>query len=72
MNPAQKALWYVESHLADSLTLDEIAAVGGVSRFHMVRSFAEALGGHVVARSEPDRETTVSVELPLVAPGARV
>ena len=27
MDPAQKALWYVESHLADSLTLDEIAAV---------------------------------------------
>ena len=39
---------------------------------YLVRSFAEALGGHVVARSEPDRETTVSVELPLVAPGARV
>src|ERR1044072_8498711 len=44
MNPAQKALWYVESHLADSLTLDEIASVGGVSRFHMGRSFAEATG----------------------------
>lgn len=48
MNPAQKALWYVESHLADSLTLDEIASVGGVSRFHMVRSFAEATGMSVM------------------------
>jgi AraC family transcriptional regulator len=44
MNPAQKALWYIESHLADALTLDEIAAIGGVSRFHMVRSFAAATG----------------------------
>ena len=44
MNPAQKALWYVESHLAEPLTLDEIAAVGGVSRFHMVRAFAAATG----------------------------
>ena len=44
MNPAQKALWYIESHLADALTLDEIAAVGGVSRFHMVRAFAEVTG----------------------------
>ena len=44
MYPAQKALWYIESHLADSLTLDEIAGIGGVSRFHMVRAFAEATG----------------------------
>ena len=44
MNPAQKALWYIESHLAGPLTLDEIAAVGGVSRFHMVRAFAAVTG----------------------------
>src|ERR1700726_2952752 len=44
MNPAQKALWYIESHLADELSLDEIAAVAGVSRFHMVRAFAAATG----------------------------
>jgi AraC family transcriptional regulator len=44
MNPAQKALWFIESHLADALTLDEIANVGGVSRFHMVRAFAAATG----------------------------
>ena len=44
MNPAQKALWYIESHLADALTLEQIAGVGGVSRFHMVRAFAAATG----------------------------
>ena len=44
MNPAQRALWYIESHLAEPLTLDEIAEIGGVSRFHMVRAFAEATG----------------------------
>jgi AraC family transcriptional regulator len=44
MNPAQKALWYIEGHLADALTLDKIAAIGGVSRFHMVRAFAAATG----------------------------
>ena len=27
MNPAQKALWYIQSHLADELTLDEISDV---------------------------------------------
>ena len=44
MNPAQKALWFIESHLADTLTLDEIAGVAGISRFHMVRAFAAATG----------------------------
>jgi AraC family transcriptional regulator len=44
MNPAQKALWFIESHLAEELTLDQIAGVAGVSRFHMVRAFAAATG----------------------------
>src|ERR1700723_1889730 len=44
MNPAQKAIWFIEGHLANPLTLDEVAAIGGVSRFHMVRSFAAATG----------------------------
>ena len=44
MYPAQKALWYIESHLAEALTLDEIAGVAGVSRFHLVRAFAAATG----------------------------
>ncbi|WP_439401128.1 AraC family transcriptional regulator [Bradyrhizobium sp. DASA03068] len=44
MNPAQRALWYIESHLAEPLTLDEIAAISGVSRFHIVRAFAAAVG----------------------------
>src|ERR1700729_551899 len=48
MNPAQKALWYIESHLADTLTLDEISGVAGVSRFHMVRAFAAATGFSVM------------------------
>ena len=44
MNPAQKALWFIEGHLADELTLDDIASIGGISRFHMVRAFAAATG----------------------------
>src|SRR3979411_132828 len=44
MNPAQKALWYIESHLAGEWTLDDIAAIAGISRFHMVRAFAAATG----------------------------
>jgi AraC family transcriptional regulator len=48
MNPAQKALWFIESHLADGLTLDEIAGVAGISRFHLVRAFAAATGFSVM------------------------
>src|SRR3954452_15282983 len=44
MNPAGKALWYIESHLAEALTLDDISEVAGISRFHMVRAFAAATG----------------------------
>ena len=44
MNPAQKALWFIESHLADALTLDEVATIAGISRFHLVRAFAAATG----------------------------
>src|SRR6201988_4964558 len=44
MNPAQKALWFIESHLADPLTLDDISSMAGVSRFHMVRAFAAGTG----------------------------
>jgi AraC family transcriptional regulator len=48
MNPAQKALWYIESHLAEPLTLDDVAGVAGVSRFHLVRAFAAATGFSVM------------------------
>jgi AraC family transcriptional regulator len=48
MNPAQKALWFIESHLASELTLDEISEIAGVSRFHLVRAFAAATGVSVM------------------------
>ena len=48
MNPAQKALWYIESHLAEPMTLDDVAGVAGVSRFHLVRAFATATGFSVM------------------------
>jgi AraC family transcriptional regulator len=44
MNPVDKALWYVETHFAGELTLDEIASVAGVSRYHVSRVFGEAIG----------------------------
>jgi AraC family transcriptional regulator len=48
MNPVDKALWFIESHIAQELTLDDIAAVAGVSRFQLVRAFGYATGSSVM------------------------
>ena len=68
MNPAQKALWYIEGHLGRSLTLDDIAAVAGVSRFHLVRAFAEATGFSVMRYVRARRRTPAPRALPARAP----
>jgi AraC family transcriptional regulator len=44
MTPIGKALWYVESHFAGEISLDQVAAAGGVSRYYLSRAFAEATG----------------------------
>ena len=48
MNPVAKALWFIESHLSDDVSLAEIAGVAGVSRFHMVRAFGVTTGHSVM------------------------
>jgi len=49
-----KALWYIESHLSGDLSLDAIAAVAEVSRFHLSRAFPASTGyslyGYIRAR----------------------
>src|SRR3954447_17417330 len=68
MNPAQKALWYIESHLAGQLRLDEIAATSGVSRFHLVRAFAAATGLSVMRYVRARRLTEAARALANGAP----
>ena len=68
MNPAQKALWYIESHLAEPLTLDDVAAVAGVSRFHLVRAFATATGISVMRYARARRLTKAAQALAAGAP----
>src|ERR1700712_4825355 len=54
LNPVDRAIWFIESHLTDDLTLTRIAAIAGVSRYHMVRAFGVTTGrgvmGYVRAR----------------------
>jgi AraC family transcriptional regulator len=68
MNPAQKALWFIESHLAGELTLDEISGVAGISRFHMVRAFAAATGLSVMRYVRARRLTEAARALANGAP----
>ena len=44
MSPANKAIWYVESHLGSELSLDAVATHSGVSRFHLSHAFAARTG----------------------------
>jgi AraC family transcriptional regulator len=44
MDPVNKALWFVESHFAQDVDLDDIAAMSGVSRYHLTRAFGVATG----------------------------
>jgi len=39
-----KALWYIESHLSSELSMEAIADVTDVSRFHLSRAFAASTG----------------------------
>jgi AraC family transcriptional regulator len=68
MNPAQKALWFIESHLAAPMTLDEISAVAEVSRFHLVRAFGEATGFSVMRYVRARRLTEAARALAAGAP----
>jgi AraC family transcriptional regulator len=44
VNPVSKALWYIESHFAQEVSLEDVAKVSGVSRFYMSRAFATLVG----------------------------
>lgn len=44
MDPARKAVWFVESHSREVITLDDIAKACHVSAYHLTRVFASAYG----------------------------
>jgi AraC family transcriptional regulator len=48
MSPVSKALWYIESHFATEMTLEDVAAMSGVSRYHISRVFGVATGRPVM------------------------
>jgi AraC family transcriptional regulator len=44
VTPVQKALWFIESHSAADIALDDVAECAGVSRFHLSRAFHATTG----------------------------
>ena len=68
MNPAEKALWFVESHLPEPVTLDDVAASSGVSRFHVTRAFGAATGHSVMGDMRARRLTEAARKLAAGAP----
>jgi len=68
MDPVEKALWFVESHFAEDITLEDIAAVAGVSRHHTVRAFGAAMGRSVMRYVRGRRLTEAARSLANGAP----
>ena len=44
MKSIDKVIWYIENHYRDSISLEDLAAVAGVSRYHLSRMFCYAVG----------------------------
>lgn len=68
MNLVGKALWYIESHFAEELALEDIAAICDVSRFHMSRAFGLATGRSIMRYVRGRRLTEAARALSLGAP----
>jgi AraC family transcriptional regulator len=49
MRTVGKAIWYIESHFGEVVTLGDVATAVGLSRFHLSRTFAEATGCSLTA-----------------------
>jgi AraC family transcriptional regulator len=68
MNPVAKALWFIENHFAEELTLDDVANIGGVSRYHMSRVFGIATGRSIMNYMRGRRLTEAARTLASGAP----
>src|SRR5215208_6581046 len=68
MSPVGKALWFIESHFADEITLGDIADAAGVSRYHMLRAFGATTGRSVMRYVRGRRLTEAARSLASKAP----
>ena len=66
--PTGKALWFIESHFGEDISLADIAEVAGVSRTHMSRLFGEATGQTLKNYLRSRRLSEAARQLALGAP----
>lgn len=67
-DPVEKSLWYIESHFEGQLSMDDIARVAGVSRFHLSRVFALTVGQSVMRYARARRLSIAALALAAGAP----
>jgi len=68
MNPVQQAIWFIENRFAQPISLDDVAAAGGISRFHMSRAFVAATGRPAIGYLRARRLTEAARQLADGAP----
>ena len=68
MSAVGKAIWFIETHFAGDLSLDDIAGSVGVSRFYLTRAFGVATGRSVMSYVRGRRLTEAARSLASGAP----
>jgi AraC family transcriptional regulator len=68
MRPVSKALWFIESHFAGELSLEDVAEASGVGRFHLARAFEITTGLSVMRYVRARRLTEAARQLAAGAP----
>jgi len=68
MNTVEKALWYIESHLPEILSLEDVAGNVGVTPFHLTRAFSISTGRSLMRYVRSRRLTQAAHALAKGAP----
>ncbi|MGN6482467.1 AraC family transcriptional regulator [Luteibacter sp.] len=68
MPAVQRAVWYIETHSTEDLSLADVAAASGVSAFHLARLFRAATGWSVARYIRVRRLSQAAAELAAGAP----
>ena len=68
MSAVGKAIWFIETHFAGDISLDDIARSAGVSRYYLARAFSLATGRSVMGYVRGRRLTEAARSLSNGAP----
>ncbi len=63
MSAIARAIWFIESHFAEDISLDDIAAAAGLSRYHLSRVFGLSAGRSISAYIRGRRLSGAALDL---------